>query len=829
MASFSRQLIPGLPSLSTLGLSVQDVLPPVPQTQKTNDGTKRVEYRPVESRNVRPTPGKSLIKNQATGFNPDKAPIRPTPGLPTAPVVQTPKQTQRPPSKPIQREPRQEDRARMSRTFPTLAIMPHGDAILDLVSKHPVIAVDSPTGTGKTRYIPYLIADKQGKKVRVAIPTTVAVRDAYNFIYDFTKMDVGYAAGREIKYSPNTQLVYGTTGHFTQKIINLCRGTNGQITEDLRKQVRGVLGDIFFVDEVHTNTVDITQLVGLINFIFRKDSVYQGPKIVFSTATFNHGDIMDFFPDFPIYKVDVNAFPVEIKFLDEMFDPRKDDVDEKIIKILKSELETWTESKKKYHVIVFRPGVNEVDTTVEALEKTFRTSGSASRRDGQTKSGEAFRTEDDIEFYPAYSRLTPVELDEIFQASSKMKVVIGTNIIESSITIEDVAVVINDMLVKTAETSATGGDRLVLSYISQAEAQQRKGRTGRTMPGRAYYLCNEMFFNGLPKFRAREIDRVPIYNTVLQLLDAGLSPTTILKITSDRYDQARRTLVEFGMIVRQENVYSVTETGRFVSGIPLSVQNSYMVYLAFQNFKKSPTSPVEQIVFRTVLAVASMLEVFEPGYFFVPRRGRNETEGEYQARRDVHIEKYHEKFRGETDIHTLVNIFWEMMEFVRVTKSYDRSVRGGFYDYIKNFAVDNSMNNKKLREMLIVLRDVEEAALNALETSSQIDLQMVIPDGGYENLGDQTAEIFGKAYFSNVLTRGFDRKGQIVYLNKAGTAYRIGGRSSFNRIIFSSFEGPGRIVAAEMIEVQGKKGVVNLASILVNEKYAPPVKDVPVE
>ena len=645
-------------------------------------------------------------------------------------------------------------------------------------------------------------AAQSGFKVRVAIPTTVAVRDAYNFIFTFTQIDVGYAAGREIKYSPSTQLVFGTTGHFTQKILYLCRAANGAITEQLRSQIKVVLGDIIFVDEVHTATVDITLLIGLINYVFRLPTgQYAGPKIIFSTATFNHGDIMEFFPSFPIYQVSVNMFPTETIWLQEEFDPKKDDLDDKIESIIRQELNRWSQSEKKYHVIVFRPGVNEVDNTLEYLQNSFEES-------------------DPVEFYPAYSRLTPDEIDEIFKPSQHMKVVVGTNIIESSITIEDVAVVIDDMLTKVAETSTSGGQRLALEYVSQAETKQRSGRTGRTMAGRVYNLCTESFFKKLPPFRQREIDRVPIYNTVLQLLEASLNPQVILRISGQRYEQAKIILSKFGMISQLGSGYSVTEIGKFVSSMTLGIQNAFMIYLGFQQFKQRPEDQVEQILFRTILAVACMLEVYEPGYFFVPRKDRGETQSDYLARRDVHVEKYHEKFRGDTDIHTLVNIFWEMIDFIRVARSYDRASRSGFYDYVRNFSNDNMMNNKKLREMLVVLRDVETTVLNMIDSKSPITLQNVYPEGGYGSLGNRIAQIFAQGYFVNTFTRGMTQKGEAVYIDeKTGISYRLSGRSSFSRIVFNNTTGPEKIVAGFTIEVQGKRGIVSLCSVFVDQRF----------
>lgn len=736
--------LPGLPSWSDVVLDMSKLaLPPPPRPE--SDGTKRVTYRPVVSRNERPTSSKKKMGD--------------------------------------------------------LPIMPHAQAILQLILKKQVVALDSPTGTGKTRYIPYYVAKETNQKVRVAIPTTVAVRDAYNFISEYTDMSVGFAAQREIKYSVSTQLVYGTTGHFTQKIITLYK-SYGKITPDLRKSVKVITGDIFFIDEVHTSTVDITLLIGLLNYIFRNpNGTFEGPKIIFSTATFNSVDISDFFSEFPIYKITLQAYPVEMIFMEKDFNPKSGDVDSEILKIIRKEYEDWTKNAGNYHGIVFRPGVNEVEISIDFLER-------------------AFNNDPNIEFYPAYSRLDPKELDEIFKPSKKMKIIIGTNVIESSITVPDVEFIINDMLVKTPETSSAGGNRLTLNYVTKAESNQRKGRTGRTRPGRAYYLCNQEFYFRLPDFREKEIDRIPIYNIVLQLFDAGMNVRSVLRISEQRYEQARTTLLELGMIERKDNTYTVTEAGKFSSLISLSIQNSYLIYLGYQDFVKDPTGPTNQLIMRTIIAVACMLEVYEPGFFYVPRRDKGETEYEYIARRDAYIEKYHDVFRGETDIHTLVNIFWGMMDFIRVARSYDRSVRGNFYDYVKNFSIDKSMNNKKLREMLIVLRDIEQTVTELVKSPSPIDLTTVYPEGGYEALGNLSARLFAKAYFGNTLVREVNPKGHIYYLNpKTGVKYRIGTRNSFNKIRITNLEGPGKVIAAETIEVLGKNGITNIASLIVDETY----------
>lgn len=770
--------LPKAPSLAELGLTVNDIRGNSRQTyNKTSDGTKKIPYNANKTRNNR--------VNQS-------------------PSPQQPKRYQASPQK----------------IYPNLPITPYGEEISKFILQNSVSAIDASTGSGKTRFIPYLMAMK-GYKVRVAIPTTVAVRDAYKFQRDHSTLRVGYAAGREINYSDDDQLVYMTTGHLTQRII-------GMLKSGKTSTLSSVLGDILFIDEVHTATSYITVLIGLLRYLY--NSGMKLPKIVFATATLNRNDIVDHFPDFPVYKVNIPSHSIEEIFLQQPRDILRDDPNDEIVRIINEELVRWKTSPKKFHGIVFRPGLQEVEDTIEYLESKFANN-------------------DAVEFYPAYSNLGAVELDEIFETSNRMKVIVGTNIIESSITIEDVGFVIDDMLEKIAETSSTGGNKLTLITISKSASQQRRGRTGRTIPGRDYKLIDMLSYNNLPEFRMREIDRIPIFDIVLQLIDANLDPREILKISINRYDQARRFLIDVGMIESRADRYFVTDTGRFVSSLSIGVQSAYMVYLGFQRFqeasqKRPDDVAAERIVLRSVLAVAAMIESYGPSFFYIPRRGRNETVVEYTARKDAYIEKYHEKFRGQTDIHTFVNIFWELMTNINVAKKYDRASRNNFMNYVKEWSVNNSMNNKKIKEFLNVMRDIEstvESKLNDITPlradlpnsgQSQIlprgqlggkgfSLGRDLPNGGYTNLGNVVATIFARAYYGNQLVRNKDVKG-IIYLDqKTGITYKINKSSSFNSVTINNQEGPLLLIVAQMVEVVGKNGKINFAGIYVTEEFIP--------
>ena len=762
-----------LPTLSTLedfGLSspqIQHV-----SNNMATDGEKKVNYKPMRVRSVRAFQT-TQTRRRLLNFS----------GSRKSRVPQSYKYSLKTQSK------------TQSKTYPEMKITPHGEKIASVIVDNPVSAVDSPTGTGKTRYLPYLMATK-GYKVRVSIPTVIAVRNAYKFQREYSMLRVGFAAGREIQYSDDDQLVYATTGHFTQRILGIIKNNKNNSNEQIKK----VLGDILFVDEVHTATSQITLLIGLIRYIFTIDNVYTGPKIVFSTATFNHGDIMDHFSNFPIYRVELENMPIEDIYLETFNDPMGSNPNVLIAEIIKKELVKWKNSHKKYHGIIFRPGIFEVESTIEYLYQVFK-------------------KEDNIEFYPAYSNLTPDEMDNIFKESDYMKVVVGTNIIESSITIDDVGFIIDDMLEKIAETSDIGGNKLTLKIISKSSSQQRRGRTGRTLPGRAYRLITKEDYDKLNPFRIREIDRIPIYDIVLQLIDAGLDPREIIKISISRYDQARKTLLRFGMIETNGDKYIVTNAGKFVSSIPMSIQNAYLIYLGYQQYIiNKQVSEHERLKFRTVIALASMLESYGPSYFYVPRKQYGETILEYNARKSAYTDKYHERFRGVTDIHTLINIFWSMIIDIDVAQQYDKRSRRKFPNYVKEWSVENSMNNKKLKEFYTVFRDAESIIESKLQDN--VPLHNDRPYGGYDDLSNYAAELFSIAYRANLLTRSY-LGNNLVYMDQNNEiAYRINRSNTFSKVKMSKKSGPVEIITAQTIEVIGSNGYkLNLAGIFITEQY----------
>src|SRR5690625_1907458 len=211
---------------------------------------------------------------------------------------------------------------------------------------------------------------------------------------------------------------------------------------------------ILFIDEIHNMTIQTTLLIGLV-------SHYNYPvKIALMTATFNPADVNPFFPDIHYIDIPVSNYPIEEIFLEDSHDPLHNDPDFMIRDII--------EKERGNNGIVFRPGVKEIKETISYLKSHFS----------------------DTTFLPAYSQLSDEKLNLIFSEPGP-KIVVGTSVIESSVTIDDVSFVIDDMLEKIP--IAVAGNTIYLKpiIVSRSSSRQRRGRTGRTVPGRNYKLITE--------------------------------------------------------------------------------------------------------------------------------------------------------------------------------------------------------------------------------------------------------------------------------------------------------------------------------------------------
>lgn len=663
-------------------------------------------------------------------------------------------------------------------SYSKFKVAPHREPIIDMIKSNAVSAISAQTGSGKTLFVPYALA-QTGEKVRVALPFTVSARSAWEFQRRYSKLRVGFAAARDVKYSMNDQIVYATTGHFVVKLLNIIkRAMFG--TAALSADMFAFLGTVFMVDEVHSGTVQTTFLIGLLNYLRTVLGSSFKTHIVFTSATLNHLDVARHFQDFPTYEVDLSRLPITHVYLapEQERDPRnlKDPPTEEIITIIRQELDKMSGRPDMWHIIVFRPGVQEVEDLVQNLEIRFNNT--------------------EITVIPAYSELSQDDLQLMFEDYGMPKVIVGTNIIESSITVDNVGAIINDGLVKRVYTNDTGGQKLVTSIISCAEETQRAGRTARTRPGTAYHLYTQTYREtNMIQHHPPEIDRIPIHNVVLSCIDSGLVPKDILGISESRQQQAIDTLTYMEMIAPPSDSGSglgtVTSAGNFVSHVNLGIYNAYMIYIAINQYQNGPWAG-DELVLRSAVVLAVMLEIYGPPLYYVPRRTRGQDNAEYQSVRMAHIEKYFDRFMGKTELDTLLNTYWTMVSEIQ-TDSIDGAEGIDRYAPYKRWAVNNSINNKKLREFVNTLGPVMDAVADHLNKPELLD--DVYPPTPEEQLevNDAVLDLFKQAYAKNV----FRLTGRRQYTDERGITYSHAAKHYCLEHTLDS-----AVIAAQIMEIQ---------------------------
>jgi hypothetical protein len=538
-----------------------------------------------------------------------------------------------------------------------MQIEPRLPEIIDLISHTPVTTIVAATGSGKSLAVPAAIGTT-GARCFVSVPTRTAAISLSNYQTSIQQargeaaVTVGYAAGGRTTYDRRTRIVYATAGHVKLKMLNYV--TNGEFS-DLD------FCEVLMVDEIHIGTIDNTLILALY-----AEAVRQGvavPRLVMASATPVQ---FDFLPSVTL-EVIVNNYPVETVYLSGSIDFDSKELFKTAATIAYNIHRH--EPGASGHILIFTPGEAEVREVINKFEEYPKTA-----------------VQDIV--IPAYSALTADELKLLYLDTTpdQRKIIVATNIAETSITIANIGFIIDTMLEKRAVGTAHGGKRLETQLISQDSAIQRQGRTGRTGPGQCYRICTYADFLRLPQHRVPEIEIVPIYDTLMDILATGLDPVEILpQLTPVRVESALRVLFELGMITEQEDVLP---KGTFSSKFPIGVNNTAFLYDWIY---------VEHLPPFAGIVTAALIDCYGPSYFWLPRRDHGEVDREYNQRIAAYMEEYFARFTTQPDDLSACLEMWNaLME------------ESGGYENIKqsrtrSWSKGTSINYKKIVELLEII------------------------------------------------------------------------------------------------------------------------------
>ncbi|MFK3985538.1 ATP-dependent RNA helicase HrpA [Micromonospora sp. NPDC050397] len=481
------------------------------------------------------------------------------------------------------------------------------DEILEAIRDHQVVIVAGETGSGKTTQIPKICMEL-GRGVRGMIghtqPRRIAARTVAERVADELKTPLGEAVGWKVRFTdqvnPDATFV---------KLM-----TDGILLAEIQTDRELLAYDTIIIDEAHERSLNIDFLLGyLARLLPRRPDL----KVVITSATIDPERFAKHFGQAPIVEVSGRTYPVEVRYrpLLEGVDGDTEDSDRDQITAICDAVDELA-GEAHGDVLVFLSGEREIRDTADALNK---------------------RNLRHTEVLPLYARLSHAEQNRVFQRPPNgisRRIVLATNVAETSLTVPGIKYVIDPGNARISRYShRTKVQRLPIERISQASANQRKGRCGRTSDGICIRLYSEDDFLTRPEFTDPEILRTNLASVILQMTAAGLGEIEKFPFIDPPDHRNIRDgvqlLQELGALEQGEKSpegkkgQRLTPLGRKLSQLPVDPRLARMVIEADRNGCA-----------REVMVIAAALSIQDP----------RERPSEKQTQADQN----HARFKDET-------------------------------------------------------------------------------------------------------------------------------------------------------------------------------------
>ena len=563
-------------------------------------------------------------------------------------------------------------------TRASLPIFKFKEELIDALSSYQVLIIEGETGSGKTTQIPqYLIEAgycEDGKMIGCTQPRRVAAMSVAARVAQEMGTKLGNEVGYSIRFedctSRRTILKYMTDGMLLREFLN---------EPDLASY------SVIIIDEAHERTLHTDVLFGLVKDIarFRPDL-----KLLISSATMDTEKFSTFFDDAPVFRIPGRRFPVDIYYTKA---PEADYVDAVVVTVLQIHV-----SQPQGDVLVFLTGQEEIESCQEILNERVR------------KLGKRIK---ELIVLPIYSNLPSDMQSKIFVPTPKnaRKVVLATNIAETSLTIDGIIYVIDPGFNKQKSfNSRTGMESLVVIPCSQASANQRAGRAGRVAPGKCFRLYTQWAYkNELETTTVPEIQRTHLGNVVLLLKSLGINDL----INFDFMDPPPHET----LVLALEQLYALgalnhrgelTKLGRRMAEFPVDPMMSKMI-IASEKYDCS----------EEILTIAAMMSSNQSVFY----RPKDKVVHADNARRNF--------FSPEGDHMTLLNVYTNWADT-------DHSIQWCYENFIQHRSMKRA---RDVRDQLAGLMDRVEITLESSGGDS-VKIRKAITSGFFYN----TARLAGK-------------------------------------------------------------------------------------
>ncbi|GAA1044867.1 ATP-dependent RNA helicase HrpA [Streptomyces murinus] len=483
-------------------------------------------------------------------------------------------------------------------TYPEqLPVSQKKDEIAAAIRDHQVVIVAGETGSGKTTQIPKICLEL-GRGVRGMIghtqPRRIAARTVAERVAEELRTPLGEAVGWKVRFTdqvnPDATFV---------KLM-----TDGILLAEIQTDRELRAYDTIIIDEAHERSLNIDFLLGYLAQLLPKRPDL---KVVITSATIDPERFSRHFGDAPIVEVSGRTYPVEVRYR-PLLEAESEDADRDQITAICDAVEEL-QAEGKGDILVFLSGEREIRDTADALEK------------------KKYRF---TEVLPLYARLSHAEQHRVFQQHTGRRIVLATNVAETSLTVPGIKYVIDPGFARISRYShRTKVQRLPIEPVSQASANQRKGRCGRTSDGICIRLYSEDDFLARPEFTDAEILRTNLASVILQMTAAGLGDIEKFPFIDPPDHRNIRDgvqlLQELGALdpAEKDPRKRLTDTGRKLAQLPVDPRLARMVLEADRNG-----------CVREVMVIAAALSIQDP----------RERPADKQAQAD----QQHARFKDET-------------------------------------------------------------------------------------------------------------------------------------------------------------------------------------
>ncbi|WP_266171496.1 ATP-dependent RNA helicase HrpA [Dyella subtropica] len=432
----------------------------------------------------------------------------------------------------------------------SLPITARADDIVKLIRDHQVVVIAGETGSGKTTQLPKLcLAAGRGEAGMIGCtqPRRLAARSVARRVAEELGTQLGDQVGFQVRFTDQVS---------ERSLVKFM--TDGILLAETQGDPWLSAYDTIIIDEAHERSLNIDFLLGYLKRLAVKRPDL---KIIVTSATIDTERFAEHFEGAPVVSVEGRAYPVDVRWrsLDEMGARRGGrDMQQGSADHIAAVLDEITHDDPRGDVLVFLPGEREIrDAHLLLSRRQYR----------------------ETEILPLYARLSAGDQDRVFKPGPKRRVVLATNVAETSLTVPRIRYVIDTGSARVKRYSQRSQlERLHVEPVSQAAADQRKGRCGRVGPGICYRLYDEADFTSRAAYTDPELLRSSLANVILRMLSLQLGEVDEFpfleapdpRVVADGY----RRLAEISAIDEQRRL---TGIGRILARLPIDVQLARML------------------------------------------------------------------------------------------------------------------------------------------------------------------------------------------------------------------------------------------------------------